>query len=63
MLVKSEFVVGGLRSQTIFSGIYLPQHVSNLSISSLSSVIIGNWLNWKSIKYKIREKGKTRDGK
>ena len=40
MLVKSEFVVGGLQSQTIFCGIYLSQHVSNLCISSFSSVII-----------------------
>ena len=40
MLIKSEFVVGGLQSQTIFSEIYLSQHVSNLSISSFSSVIM-----------------------
>ena len=39
-LFKSEFVVGGLQSKTIFSGIYLSQHVSNLCLSSFSSVIM-----------------------
>ena len=46
-LFKSEFVVGGLQSKTIFSGIYLSQHVSNLCLSSFSSVIKTTHRTWQ----------------